>query len=74
MSRKKSGRSYRRHQPDESSGKKWLYLNIGVAVALIVVGVGSLLWMGQVKNYGVSIHEDVTQLVLLSLSAITNHH
>ena len=47
MSRKKSGRSYRRHQPDKTSRKKWLYLNIGVAIVLIVVGVGSLLWMGQ---------------------------
>ncbi len=47
MNRKKSGRTYRRHQPDKTSPKKWLYLNIGVAITLIAVGVGSLLWMGQ---------------------------
>jgi cytochrome c biogenesis protein CcmG/thiol:disulfide interchange protein DsbE len=47
MSRKKSARTYRRHQPDKTSPKKWLYLNIGVAITLIAVGVGSLFWMGQ---------------------------
>jgi peroxiredoxin len=47
MSRKKSGRTYRHHQPEKSSPKKWLYLNIGVAITLIAVGFGSLLWMGQ---------------------------
>jgi peroxiredoxin len=47
MSRKKSGRTSHRHQPNKTSPKKWLYLNIGVAITLIAVGVGSLLWMGQ---------------------------
>jgi peroxiredoxin len=47
MSRKETGRTYRRHQPERTSRKKWLYLNIGVAITLIAVGVGSLLWMGQ---------------------------
>jgi len=47
MGRKKTGRMYRRHQPAKTTQTKWLYLNIGVAVTLIIVGVGSLLWMGR---------------------------
>ena len=47
MSRITKGQTYHRRQAPAKPQKSWLYLNIGVAVALIVAGVGSLMWMGQ---------------------------
>jgi peroxiredoxin len=58
MSRQESGRSYRHHQPNKSSRRKWLYLNIGVAISLIAVGIGSLLLMGQQSATGASQQTD----------------
>ena len=39
--------TYRRQKEGKSSQPGWFYLNIAIAIALIVVGAGSLLWMGQ---------------------------
>ena len=47
MSRITKGQTYHRRQSPTKPRKSWLYLNIGIAVALIVAGVGLLLWMGQ---------------------------
>jgi peroxiredoxin len=47
MSRITKGQTYHRRQAPAKPRKSWLYLNIGIAVALIVAGVGLLLWMGQ---------------------------
>lgn len=45
MNQSKKTRSYHRLQPEPR--RTWFYANIVLAVALIVAGVGTLLWMGQ---------------------------
>jgi len=47
MSRKKTARSYYHRQQQPEPRRFWFYANIFLAVALIVAGVGTLLWMGQ---------------------------
>lgn len=46
MSKKRNIHPRHRHSTPPA-GKKWFYLNIGLAVVLILAGVGSLLWLGQ---------------------------
>jgi peroxiredoxin len=46
MSRNKKNHTYHR-QPKANRKKSWLYLNLGLALALIVAGVVALFWLGQ---------------------------
>jgi peroxiredoxin len=46
MSKKKQSHTYHR-QPKAKRKKSWLYLNLGLALTLIVAGVVALFWLGQ---------------------------
>jgi thiol-disulfide isomerase/thioredoxin len=47
MSKTATAQTYRRQHQHRNSKQSWLYLNIAIAVTLIVLGAGSLLWLGQ---------------------------
>ena len=47
MSKTATARTYRRQHQHRNSKQNWFYLNIAIAITLIVLGAGSLLWMGQ---------------------------
>lgn len=46
MSKKNKRASYRKNQPTATK-KTWFYVNVGLAVLLIIAGVAALFWMGQ---------------------------
>ncbi len=47
MSKTATAQTYRRQHQRRNSKQSWFYLNIAIAVTLIVLGAGSLLWLGQ---------------------------
>jgi peroxiredoxin len=47
MSKTATAQTYRRQHQRRNSKQIWLYLNIAIAITLIVLGAGSLLWLGQ---------------------------